>query len=191
MSDEIRNYNFDLDDQNLNDNFKIALLLNDLTSSKMKLVNNLTSNFEQFQFLISATGEKKRHFNKASNYQFIKSLEGIKRANAAIVCSEQDSIRSAHLNCPHLILQESKGFWQKNQLESPLINDIVDTSLVKKIPTVNYDDIVNELNKILNNHQYCASHMHVYQSFKEIIGTEFVARKACKWILEWLENLND
>ncbi|WP_436517504.1 hypothetical protein [Ekhidna sp. To15] len=116
-------------------------------------------------------------------------LDTLKNSNAVIVDSEIDSIAAAFMNCPQISISGKHGLLGFTKTEKPLVNEILGQNVVKNFKPNQFDLIQEELNLLLNNHEYCASMLASYQDFKNKIGTQPVVRTAAQTLVNWMEEV--
>ncbi|WP_462248017.1 hypothetical protein [Ekhidna sp.] len=129
--------------------------------------------------------------NKLQNLEkvdFVSSqLDQLKNSAICIVDSELNSIASTLLNCPQITISSNIGFLGLRKSKALIINELLDEGLLRSFSSNQIEDIIDEIQLILNDHEYCASMLTAYQRFKEKVGTGPVIRETARDIVEWIE----
>ncbi|MEQ9468443.1 MAG: hypothetical protein RLN88_13605 [Ekhidna sp.] len=116
--------------------------------------------------------------------------EAIKRANEsnAVIALDQFSNMVAVLtNAPVINVYHSSLFKTSGNKES-VINQYLKRESIRNLAISRTGLIINELDRILSDHQYCAGILGDYQELKSILGNKPFARYAAQEIVELLED---
>ena len=125
-----------------------------------------------------------------------KTYEILKQSNVAIVTSGTATLEAALLNCPQVVVYKANPvcvcvvkMMVKIKWIS-LVNLIAQKRVVKELIQKDYTSasVLNEINLIINDPQYCAGMMADYQQLREKIGTQGASKKVADLIIEWLES---
>lgn len=189
-TDLIRTHDFNIPDS---DELTLGILLGNSKNVKpcMSLMSKVSERINDCKWLINSeflSDKIKTQLKSTSTVEVVDSkLDLLKAANAVVLDSEQDAIVAALMNCPQVSIAGEKGFFGFSSTKSPLINNTLDNKLVKNFSPNHYEKLSDELLRIVNDHEYCATMMSGYQLFKDKIGSESVARNLARTMIEWLE----
>ena len=127
------------------------------------------------------------HFSKVNcSFDFHAAIQSAYCSNAMISLDRLSNLIAAYTNCPTVNVYRNSLFKKANNRVSPL-NKLVNNEVVKDISENNIELITEEINRILNDHQYCAGIMQSYQEIKNVVGTHPFARQAVREIIDWME----
>ena len=193
LVDILRKHEYDSDFNEQEDVHVVALLLNANRNKVPFYLNSIRSvakSLPQIVFVVKCddTQKVKSDLANISNVRVVhdSKYELLKRANAAIVTDPITTLEVALANCPQLMIAPQANWrWFFESKIPPIVNDIGERSIVKKLSTA--DAIEKELMKILQEHQYSASILAGYQLVREKIGMEPCFRKTAQLIIETIE----
>lgn len=115
-----------------------------------------------------------------------EAIDASIHSNSAISLDRFSNLFAAYTNCPTVNVYRNSLFKKANNRVSPL-NKLTNNEVVKDISGNNIELIIEEISRILNDHQYCAGIMQSYQEIKDIVGTHPFARQAVREIVDWME----
>lgn len=115
---------------------------------------------------------------------FEAAVEKITNCNAGIATSETAELVCVALNCPSVRLHRKELFKKK---PSGLLNSLMRKEVIQNINCRNSTGALEEVNRILNDYNYCAGILQDYQIAKELLGLEPASRKIASKIVDWLE----
>ena len=115
---------------------------------------------------------------------FEAALVKITNCNAGIATSETAELVCVALNCPSVRLHRKELFKKK---PSGLLNSLMRKEVIQNINYRNSTGTLEEVNRILNDYNYCAGILQDYQIAKELLGLEPASRKIASKIVDWLE----
>ncbi|WP_424961948.1 hypothetical protein [Ekhidna sp.] len=108
------------------------------------------------------------------------------RSNAAIALDQFSNVFAAYTNCPTVNVYQ-KSLFSKPDNEKSVINRLLAGDAICNVRANNTESLADEINRVLNDHQYCAGIMQSYQELKSQIGIQPFARQAAQEIVDWLE----
>ena len=122
--------------------------------------------------------------HRRENSAFEETIDSLKKANAAVVFTDQQELLAALLSCPAVRVQESGGLFSRRS-----VNSLVDSMLGKFGTSIARDrkKVGTELQRILYDHEYCASKLADNQQALDLIGNQPVIRTIGQEIIERLE----
>lgn len=166
-----------------------------------KVIGKIANQSPDWRFHIAAVDNVESHlyepYRSISNAKIHidKTYEILKQCNAAIVTSGTATLETALLNCPQVVVYRANPisvFVVKLMVKIKwisLVNLIANKEIVKELIQEKYnpEEVVNEINLIVNDQNYCAGMMADYQELRAKIGSERASLKAAHEIVEWLE----
>ncbi|MEP0986755.1 hypothetical protein [Ekhidna sp.] len=156
----------------------ISIVSNKVSKSSVQLSRKLISKSDSIEFkLIDASNDLQEAVRKLSN------------ANAVIATDPFSNMLAVFCNCPAINVYE-KSIFSSTPNEKSIINRLMNKEVVKSYPKSKDLLILNELDRILNDHQYSAGMMDDYQNLKSKIGAQPFVRNVSREIVDWLEDLN-
>lgn len=169
--------------------------------SSAAVVKEIAKKSNNYKFLVAGVDnvgpELYEPYQEIENatIHFDKTYDIVKRSNAAIVTSGTATLETALLNCPQVVVYRANPisiFIAKILVKIKwisLVNLISQKEVVKELIQKEYnaDKVLEEINKILQDHHYCAKIMMDYQELLSKIGAEPASKKAARIITEWLE----
>lgn len=200
----IRAYEFDKEFQLATNQVNIAVLPGSRKQeikASAKNIHEIAKKSPNLNFVIAAVDNVDKSlyqpYENIQNAQIIfnKTYEILKQSNAAIVTSGTATLETALLNCPQVVVYRANPisvFIAKKLVKIQwisLVNLIAQKSVVQELIQEDYnaEKVLEELNKILKDHSYCASLLQEYQSLREVIGYQNASREAAGSITAWLE----
>ncbi len=171
-------------------------------SASVEVIRQVAKQAPDYQFLIAGVDNVDNDlyapYRRIPNADVIfdKTYEILKKANAAIVTSGTATLETALLNCPQVVVYRANPvsifivrLLVKIKWVS-LVNLIAQKEVVKELIQENYNAkaVLEELNLMLNDHQYCAGIMGDYQELRDKIGAEAASKKAAGMLVNWLES---
>ena len=154
--------------------------------SLRSLLRSLSSTNNNINFIVSSKEEKPNTgVNVDSRFKYVKGLEFelLKDCNACIVFDDRSSLLASFLNSPQVIVKPNSSFFKKS--DSPLLNELLGRDLVTPIKPSN---VMNEVSRLINDHEYSASILNSYQELREVIGTEPCFRKIGRVLIDFVED---
>lgn len=115
------------------------------------------------------------------------AVEIAKKSNALIALDQFSSMIAVLTNCPQINVYQSSLLKRSNNI-IPFSNKLLGKDAISSYSITKIDSIVSELERILNDHQYCAGILENYQEVKSILGTSPFARRVAQEIVEQLED---
>jgi lipid-A-disaccharide synthase len=125
---------------------------------------------------------------------FDKTYDLLKSANAAMVTSGTATLEACLINAPQVVCYRTSALTYaigKRLIKVPfisLVNLIANKPVVKELIQHDFtaEKVLEELDKILHDHQYCATMLADYQAIKEKLGFEPASRRAARSLVDWL-----
>ncbi|WP_421764475.1 hypothetical protein [Ekhidna sp.] len=156
----------------------ISIVSGKVSKSSVQLSRKLISKSDSIEFqLINASNDLQEAVRKLSN------------ANAVIATDPFSNMLAVFCNCPAINVYE-KSIFSSTPNEKSIINRLINKEVVKSYPKSKDLLILNELDRILNDHQYSAGMMDDYQNLKSKIGAQPFVRNVSREIVDWLEDLD-
>lgn len=192
MSDVFRRSTFENEDELLT----IGMLIDDKKNLKnfIDFSKSYSKKHSECRWIVGGkayTGDGNEYFKRQNIIVQEDTFQLLKQANAVIVDNQRKSMEAALLNCPQVTVAGKAGFLVSTKQWLPVINQVTKQNLIKNILSTKKDLIEDELDLILNNHEYCAEVLSGYQLFKDRVGMQPVARNIAQKITEWLEEKVD
>lgn len=167
-----------------------------------KVINEITNQASAYKFHIAAVDNVDETlyepYRSITNAQIHidKTYEILKQSNAAIVTSGTATLEAALLNCPQVVVYRANPlsiFIVKLMVKIKwisLVNLIANKQIVKELIQEKYNDkeVLDEINLILNDQNYCAGMMADYQELRSKIGNQRASSNAASEITQWLES---
>lgn len=154
--------------------------------SLRSLLRSLSASNNDINFIVSSKEEKtNERINVDSRFKYVKGLELelLKDCNACIVFDDRSSILASFLNSPQVIVKPNSSFFKKS--DNPLLNELLSRNLMTpKKPS----NVLNEVSRLLNDHEYSASILNSYQELREVIGAEPCFRKIGRVLADFIED---
>lgn len=172
-------------------NYRLGFLSSDpqLDRGTLKLLKELRYKYKEAKLFIN---EQSYVSKELKNVNFIvdSELNILKNCNLTITTNNTFSLKSALLNCPQVNIYsynklgfrrlfKSKSHLPVNQL---LKKEVIPSFSSKKIPL-----IMDEIDQILTDHQYCARMMSDYQDIRAQLQSP-AARNMAKEIVDFMED---
>lgn len=114
-----------------------------------------------------------------------QSISCLLNSNAAIVTDNPGEVIAIELNCPVIRVNPKTLFFQKDS--TSMINRILKKEAIKVFAPMEFGAVWRELQKVLNDHNYCAGIMADYQLVKELLGIQPAIRNIARAIVERFE----
>lgn len=154
--------------------------------SLRSLLRSLSTSNSDINFIVSSNDEKPNSgINVDSRFRFVKDLEFelLKDCNACIVFDDRSSLLASFLNSPQVIVKSGCSFFKKS--DSPLLNELLGRDLMTPMKSSN---VMNEVSRLVNDHEYSAFILNSYQELREVIGTEPCFRKIGSVLIDFFED---
>ncbi len=194
LYDLVKDYEFNSQfslDENVT-NVAVQLDLQGLSKETLMLITKIVEQLDSFRFHISIEGDEEhqivRKLSKSGNVSIStgSSYDLLKHCNASITTYGVASLEAAFLNCPQIVVSSKGGGFLRKIRQVSLVKEFAGREIVKELNTV--DQILDELNLILNDQQYCANMLAEYQILKDKIGHDRASKKAAQIIVDFLES---
>ena len=123
--------------------------------------------------------------NVDRRFRYVKGLEFelLKDCNACIVFDDRSSLLASLLNSPQALVKPNSSFFKKS--DNPLLNELLGRNLMTSMKPSN---VMNEVDQLVNDHEYSASILNSYQELREVIGAEPCFRKIGKVLIDFIED---
>lgn len=170
-------------------------------SSSATIINEIARVNPQYHFHIAGVDNVDfalyKNYSSGDNISlhFGKTYNLLKVCNAAIVTSGTATLETALLNCPQVVVYRANPvsvFIARLLVKVrwiSLVNLIADKTVVKELIQEEYTPqlVMQEIEKILKDHQYCAGMLAEYQLIRDKIGNESASKNVAKRLVGWLD----
>lgn len=171
--------------------YRLGFLSSDrqLDRRTLKLLRELSNKYKEAEIFINEPSYVPKELENV-NVIVDSELNILKNCNLAITTNNIFSLKSALLNCPQVNIYSNHGigfsalFQNKSHLlvNQLLKKEVIPSFSIKKIPL-----IMDEIDKILVDHQYCATIMSEYQNVRAQLQSP-AARNMAKEIVDFMED---
>lgn len=154
--------------------------------SLRSLLRSLSTSNNDINFIVSSKDEKPNTgINVDSRFKYVKGLEFelLKDCNACIVFDDRSSLLASFINSPQVMVKSGSSFFKKS--DNPLLNELLGRNLMTPLKPSN---VMNEVNRLINDHEYSASILNSYQELREVIGAEPCFRKIGRVLIDFVED---
>lgn len=202
LMDSVRTFDF----QPLEESTKtrIAVLpgsrLQELTTA-LPVIKEMASLKPDYQFLVTGVNNLPeslyKEIDQLENVQVIfdRTYDILKAANAAVVTSGTATLEACLLSAPQVVVYSTSWLTYKvgraiiNVDYLSLVNLIADKPVVKELIQEDFNGktVLEEIDLILNDPNYCAEMMANYLEVKEEIGFEPASKRAADALAKWLD----
>lgn len=205
LIDAIRDYEYDREFAVNQEEVNVAVLPGSRKQeieASAKVIGEVAGQSSNIRFHIAAVDnvenslyEPYRSISNASIH-IDRTYEILKHCNAAIVTSGTATLETALLNCPQVVVYRANPIsvvivklMVKIKWIS-LVNLIANKQIVKELIQEKYNarEVLDEINLILKDQNYCAGMMADYQELKSKIGSQRASANAANEIVQWLES---
>lgn len=169
--------------------------------SAVPVIKEMARLRSDYQFLVAGVSNLPKAAYKAlaehSNVQmyYDRAYDLLKAANASVVTSGTATLEACLLSAPQVVVYKTSWLTYKigrMVIKVPylsLVNLIAEREVVRELiqEDFNAHTVLEEVEKIIHDSQYCSRILDDYMQVKEKIGFEPASKRAARALNEWLE----
>jgi len=205
LMDDVRTYDFEKFKES--SQTTVAVLpgsrVQELKSAK-QVILDMAKLKPEYKFIVAGVNNLSR--DMYTELESIKNIEVVfdrtydilKQANAAVVTSGTATLEACLLSAPQVVVYRTS--WLTYNIAKlvvnieylSLVNLIADKPVVKELIQEEFNavTVLEEVDKILKNPDYCGNMLAEYQEIKEKIGHEPASKRAANSLIGWLTPLS-